>query len=385
MQSKQYQALELNSVLKIFSSQNFSGVFYVETQNTAWASQRSCVLVSRNGEIVYAGLTIPNNFELAEMLGKKFRPGLVNAALQAASDKLNNPESFREILELFIKVRVFSWEQIEKLVYKKIVLHIDRLWQHSGIIKWETTTRFDLSYGEARRGFPWSLLQQELNRRQQMWNELSGFIPSMDAVPCVSTNIDQISDPEVCQHLQRYVDGNRSLLTIAEQLDKDPLAIARTYAKWAKLDWLRFDGCPINLSTLNNSELEERESASLPLVLSVDDSPIVQKSIERALNGYYKVILADNAIDALAILDRQPIKLVLLDLTMPDIDGLKFCATVRKIPKFRELPIVMVTARDGLIDKMKGRMAGTDKYLTKPFKPEELREVVNKYIKTGVT
>lgn len=380
MQSKQYKALELNSVLKIFSSQNFSGVFYLETRNTAWASQRSCVLVSRNGEIVYAGLTIPNNFELAEMLGKKFKPGVVNAALQAASEKLDNPESFREILELFIKIRIFSWEQIEKLVYKKIVLHLDRFWQYPGNIKWEPTTRFDLSYGEARRGFSWSILQQELERRQQMWRELSGLIPSMDAVPCVSANIDRIGDSEVRQHLQRYIDGNRSLLTIAEQLDKDPLTVARTYSKWVKLDWLRFNGYPND----NCDSQPTAESGNLPLVLSVDDSPIVQKSIERALNGYYKVILANNAIDALAILDRQPIKLVLLDLTMPDIDGLKFCATVRKIPKFRDLPIVMVTARDGLLDKMKGRMAGTDKYLTKPFKPDELREVVNKYINTSV-
>lgn len=66
---------------------------------------------------------------------------------------------------------------------------------------------------------------------------------------------------------------------------------------------------------------------------------------------------------------------------MPDVDGLEFCKTIRQMSKFRDLPIVMVTARDGLIDKMKGQIAGTNKYLTKPFQPEELQEVVKKYIK----
>ena len=66
---------------------------------------------------------------------------------------------------------------------------------------------------------------------------------------------------------------------------------------------------------------------------------------------------------------------------MPDVDGLEFCKTIRAIPKFQDLPIVMVTARDGLVNKMRGRIAGTDKYITKPFEPEELRQVVSQYIK----
>jgi twitching motility two-component system response regulator PilG len=70
---------------------------------------------------------------------------------------------------------------------------------------------------------------------------------------------------------------------------------------------------------------------------------------------------------------------------MPDIDGLDFCKTIRKIPKFKDLPVIMVTARDGFVDKLKGQIAGTNKYITKPFQPEELLEIVNKYITVGST
>ena len=114
--------------------------------------------------------------------------------------------------------------------------------------------------------------------------------------------------------------------------------------------------------------------------MSIDDSPIIHISIKRALQNQYNVLLADKAEDALKILDEHPVELLLLDLTMPDMDGLHFCKTLRQIPKFQNLPVVMVTARDGLVNKAKGHLAGTDKYLTKPFKPEELQAVVHQYI-----
>ena len=62
---------------------------------------------------------------------------------------------------------------------------------------------------------------------------------------------------------------------------------------------------------------------------------------------------------------------------MPDIDGLKMCKMLRQKPQFKELPIVMLTAKDRLIDKMKGKYVGADYYLTKPFEPEKLKEVIH--------
>lgn len=63
---------------------------------------------------------------------------------------------------------------------------------------------------------------------------------------------------------------------------------------------------------------------------------------------------------------------------MPDIDGIEFCKTVRGISKFRDLPVIMLTAKDGLIDKVKGQMAGSTHYLTKPVRKEKLLNVIEK-------
>lgn len=119
-------------------------------------------------------------------------------------------------------------------------------------------------------------------------------------------------------------------------------------------------------------------------VLAVDDSPVMQELIRRALTNHYQVLVADNAVDALSTLSRETITVLLLDVSMPDIDGLELCRTIRNLPQFQDLPIVMLTARDRAFDKIQGRLAGTTEYLTKPFDAKQLCEVVSKYIKTGV-
>lgn len=115
-------------------------------------------------------------------------------------------------------------------------------------------------------------------------------------------------------------------------------------------------------------------------VLTVDDSVVMQEMIKRALGRDYRVIVASNAVDALALIYHEKISVLLLDVSMPGIDGLEFCRTVRNLPQFRDLPIIMLTARDKLFDKVQGRLAGATEYLTKPFDANQLQQVVEKFI-----
>ncbi|WP_448571006.1 response regulator [Trichothermofontia sp.] len=122
-----------------------------------------------------------------------------------------------------------------------------------------------------------------------------------------------------------------------------------------------------------------------PAVLAVDDSPLIHQLIRDALNPYYHVLVADNAAAALATLYQEPVKVLLLDVTMPEIDGLELCRTVRTLPQFQLLPIVMLTSRDAPFDRVQGRLAGASEYLTKPFDAEELRQVVHKFVAVAST
>lgn len=111
-----------------------------------------------------------------------------------------------------------------------------------------------------------------------------------------------------------------------------------------------------------------------PTILAVDDSPLMQEMIKEALAQDYNVLVADSAEGALSLLYHQPITMLLLDVCMPGIDGLELCRTLRSLPEFRDLPIMLVTGKDRVFDKVQGRLAGANEYLTKPFNAEQLRE-----------
>lgn len=123
---------------------------------------------------------------------------------------------------------------------------------------------------------------------------------------------------------------------------------------------------------------------SVPTILAVDDSAVMLELIKRTLEEDCRVLVADNAVDALSIIYHENISGLLLDISMPGIDGLELCRTVRNLPQFQNLPIVMLTARDGLFDKVQGRLAGATEYLTKPFDAAQLRQAVGKFFRINL-
>ncbi|HRW66640.1 MAG TPA: response regulator [Candidatus Competibacter sp.] len=116
-------------------------------------------------------------------------------------------------------------------------------------------------------------------------------------------------------------------------------------------------------------------------ILIVEDSAVTRKVIAKTLldNGYV-VVEAENGLAAFARLNDEKPDLMLLDIIMPGIDGYKVLSMVRKHDKFKNLPVIMLTSRDGLLDKLRGKMGGSDEYLTKPFTPDQLLEKINKYL-----
>jgi len=126
------------------------------------------------------------------------------------------------------------------------------------------------------------------------------------------------------------------------------------------------------------------EPQPLPTILAVDDSVIAQDIVRQSLGDRYRVLVASNATDALAIVYHQPIAALVLDLVMPEVDGLELCRTLRSLEQFQNLPIIMLTACDRAFDKMQGRMAGATDYLTKPFDPDHLKRVIDQYVPSAV-
>lgn len=112
-------------------------------------------------------------------------------------------------------------------------------------------------------------------------------------------------------------------------------------------------------------------------VLVVDDSNTIRRSAEIFLKqGGHEVLLAEDGFDALAkVNDYQP-NLIFCDILMPRLDGYQTCAIIKRNAKFAGVPVVMLSSKDGVFDKARGRMAGAQDYLTKPFSKEQLLNAV---------
>lgn len=117
-------------------------------------------------------------------------------------------------------------------------------------------------------------------------------------------------------------------------------------------------------------------------VMVIDDSNTIRRSAELFLKAAgCEVILAEDGFDALAKIADQLPQVIFVDIMMPRLDGYQTCALIKRNPRFKSIPVIMLSSKDGLFDRARGRMAGSDQYLTKPFTQESLVDAVNNYAK----
>ena len=116
-------------------------------------------------------------------------------------------------------------------------------------------------------------------------------------------------------------------------------------------------------------------------VMVVDDSKTIRRTAETLLKKEgYEVVTATDGFDALSkIADTKP-AIIFVDIMMPRLDGYQTCALIKNNSEFKSTPVVMLSSKDGLFDKAKGRIVGSDQYLTKPFSRDELIGAIEKLV-----
>ena len=121
-------------------------------------------------------------------------------------------------------------------------------------------------------------------------------------------------------------------------------------------------------------------TATTVRVLVIDDSNTIRRSAEIFLKqGGHDVMLAEDGFDALAkVNDYQP-QLIFCDILMPRLDGYQTCAIIKRNQKYSGVPVVMLSSKDGVFDKARGRMVGAQDYLTKPFTKDQLLQAVRQF------
>jgi twitching motility two-component system response regulator PilG len=182
---------------------------------------------------------------------------------------------------------------------------------------------------------------------------------------------------------------NAALERVREQLDKKPSAKLCIQAALVCLNLRQSQQARLYLREACRLRPHDRELVGYydqlekrPLILAVDDSKTVQKMISTVLEKEsYRVVQAEDGLGAIAKLDEEMPRLILLDITMPRMDGYQVCKVITGNDATKHIPVIMLSGKDGFFDKVRGKMVGASNYITKPFDPNELTKTIAKFLK----
>lgn len=137
-----------------------------------------------------------------------------------------------------------------------------------------------------------------------------------------------------------------------------------------------------NIEESSLPELQESNSADLSSlkVMIIDDSKTIRKSAETLLSKEgCEVLTAEDGFEALAIIAVNKPDIIFVDIMMPRLDGYQTCTLIKNNRQFRDTPVIMLTSKDSIFDKARGRIVGSEEYLTKPFTRDDLLQAVNRH------
>jgi twitching motility two-component system response regulator PilG len=116
-------------------------------------------------------------------------------------------------------------------------------------------------------------------------------------------------------------------------------------------------------------------------VMVIDDSNTIRRTAEALLKkAGYDVLTASDGFEAMSLITDNRPDIIFVDIMMPRLDGYQTCQLIKNNKKFRDTPVIMLSSKDGLFDRARGRIAGSEEHVNKPFTQEEVMEVITKYV-----
>lgn len=386
-----------SQILTEFGSSSKTGCLSVKSQGIQWK------IFIRRGELQYADCSTKDLSQLQYSFVKHGWNEAQQILKKLPKDHNNSEESKSE----FEQAMAWIWlhkgldiTQIKQLIQDITLDAIETFfWLKEGITEWHEKeslpTWIQASEAETT-GVSLGQTIQYLHQRLHGWYNTPEELNSPHQRPYILDERDigkpvekGTLSPEAFRQLAGLLSRGLSVRQLSLYLKRDEIQVAKLLAPYieGKVIHLRlprppFDQLP-NILRDNNFlfEKQEKKPSKVHKIVCIDDNPIILSEIKRFLNNEeYEVTAIDDPVKASSIIFKLKPDLILLDITMPKINGYNLCSLLRNSTMLHSTPIIMVSGNTGLIDKARAKLCGATGYLSKPFTQKELQDITHKYL-----
>ncbi|MDD1414881.1 response regulator [Dolichospermum sp. ST_con] len=224
-------------------------------------------------------------------------------------------------------------------------------------------------------------LVAKITKQVQEWKQLYPHIQSTEQLPVLAdmAKLSVSLSEDTVKKLHKWADGKSSLRQLARYLNRDISTLAKTIYPYVQEGWLQLVYSDTYKFGKEKQNLEAKKYKGR--IVCIEDTLVICETIESILKLQgYEAISITNPLQALSFVFQLQPDLILCDIAMPELDGYEICAMLRHSTVFRVIPIIMLTGKDGFIDRVRARMVGATDYLTKPFTDQELLMLVEQYL-----
>ncbi|MGQ4649197.1 DUF4388 domain-containing protein [Lyngbya aestuarii] len=364
------------------SSNTYFNSFYLPCQEAKPRSAGSCWFVFfLNGQIAYAG----NGDSSLSRLHDYLHHYKANAALEELESpsiaSTNAPEYgyLWALLEKHIITPAQGRSILKSMVYETL---FDLFSLHNGYFV------FDLGPALAPQLTTLEIapLVTTIMKQVQEWKQFNPHIQSPNHCPIIADELQLRANlpQNVLKTLAYWADGKTSLRQIARYLNRDLLTVAKAIYPYVQQGSIQLLVNTKPKTPIPRKSGQVKEVKKTPLIVCIDDDLTLGKTIESMLQAKgYQIRAIQDPLKALTLIFQVQPDLILCDLAMPKLDGYELCGMLRQSTAFRQTPIIMLTGKDGFIDRVRARMVGSTDYLTKPFGANELLMLLEFYVGLG--
>ncbi len=235
--------------------------------------------------------------------------------------------------------------------------------------------------------------KQAIEQTQISWSEwiqegLAFWSPNLAPSITNRESLAKLVVPKTYKNLVKLLDGKKTLRDVAFLLDQDVLKLTSflsTYVHQGLLELVIVNDIvkPTNSVQANsNSRQQKLESdRHRPLIVSIDDLPEIGKLMGQIFNkaGYRFISIQDGLQAISQLISCQP-DLIFLDIDMPIVNGYEICTQIRRIPNLKDIPVVVLTGHDSMLERLRAKMAGSSDFLAKPIDAFSILDTVMKFV-----